>query len=39
MGAVGASTNSLRVGYITCGSPGDLTSVLDDAPFDIIGGP
>jgi hypothetical protein len=29
----------LRVGYIPCGSPGDLISVAGETPFDIIGGP
>jgi hypothetical protein len=30
----GASTSLLRVGYIPCGSPGDLISVMGEAPFD-----
>jgi hypothetical protein len=36
---VGALTNFLRVGYIPFGSPGDLISVMREAPFDIVGGP
>jgi hypothetical protein len=34
---VGALTNFLRVGYIPFGSPGDLISVMREAPFDIVG--
>jgi hypothetical protein len=36
---VGASTSFLRVGYIACGSPGDLISVMREAPFHIVGAP
>jgi hypothetical protein len=36
---VGTSTDFLRVGYIPCGYPGDLISVMGEAPFDIVLGP
>jgi hypothetical protein len=35
---VGALTDSLRVGYIPCGSPKNLISVAREAPFDTFGG-
>jgi hypothetical protein len=34
-----ALTNSLRVGYIPCGYPRDLISVMGETFFYTIGGP
>jgi hypothetical protein len=34
---VGALTDSLRVGYTPCGPPGDLTSVMGEAPLTLWG--
>jgi hypothetical protein len=35
-GADGAKTNFLRVGYIPCGSPGDLISVTREALMLLV---